>query len=160
MYWLRTWGQILLPLFLSLVLFQLLMSFSENGISQIARHRSKLRTNSVEDGCQLKRNCQLCIKDKKCFWCNERLVCKKFCFLNLGCQISSSFWLNCKVDMFGFLMLLLIAVLLIVFIWHCFIFHYYLREYVHFILSKNALWNNIIEESTELVLGKCLTFFI
>ncbi|XP_054582337.1 PTTG1IP family member 2 isoform X2 [Eptesicus fuscus] len=129
MCWLRAWGQILLPVFLSLLLIQLLINFSEKGFSQISRHRGKQRPKSAEnEGCALKKNCKLCIQDRKCFWCSGENICKKFCFTYMGCQISSIFWLSCKVDMFGFLMLLLIAILIIIFIWYCCIFHYYLQD--------------------------------
>ncbi|KAM5203508.1 PTTG1IP family member 2 isoform 1-T1 [Hipposideros larvatus] len=128
MCWLRAWGQILLPVFLSLFLIQLLMSFTEKGPPQIPRHRIKPRTSAVEDGCALKRNCQSCIENKTCFWCSERGICKKFCLSNLECQLSSAFWVSCKVDLFGFLMLLLIAILIIAFIWHCCIFHHYMQD--------------------------------
>ncbi|XP_039734072.1 PTTG1IP family member 2 [Pteropus medius] len=77
--------------------------------------------------------------DVNCIWCSEEKTCKKFCLTYFGCRFSSVYWLNCKVDMFGFLMLLLIIIVIIAFIWHCCIFHYYLQRYVHFILSKNAL---------------------
>ncbi|XP_045041221.1 PTTG1IP family member 2 [Desmodus rotundus] len=125
---LRVCGQILLPIFLSIFLIQLLISFSENGYSQVSRHRGKLRLKSADaEGCSLKKNCQLCTEDRKCFWCSEEQACKKFCLSYSGCQLSSVFWLSCKVDMFGFLMLLLIAILLIAFIWHCCALHWYLQ---------------------------------
>ncbi|XP_066209877.1 PTTG1IP family member 2 [Saccopteryx leptura] len=134
---LRVWGQILLPVFLSLFLTQLLFNFSDDGFSRISRHRGKQRPRSSgSDGCALKSNCQLCTADKNCFWCSNERVCKKFCISGFECQISSIFWLNCRVDMFGFLMLLLIAILIIAFIWHCCIIHHYLRTYVHFIRSE------------------------
>ncbi|KAF5927833.1 hypothetical protein HPG69_000739, partial [Diceros bicornis minor] len=69
-----------------------------------------------------------------CFWCNEDKACKKFCFPYFRCRLTSAYWLNCRVDLFGFLMLLLIAILIIALIWSCCIYHYYLQEYVHFIL--------------------------
>ncbi|XP_054420167.1 PTTG1IP family member 2 [Pteronotus mesoamericanus] len=125
---LRVWGQILLPIFLSLFLIQLLIGFSENGFFQISRHRGKQRPKSADDnGCSLKKKCQLCTEDIKCFWCSEEQACKKFCLSSLGCQLSSVFWSNCKVDMFGFLLLLIIAILIIAFIWHCCVFHWYLQ---------------------------------
>nr|KAF6319739.1 hypothetical protein mMyoMyo1_008478 [Myotis myotis] len=159
MCWLRAWGQILLPVFLSLLLIQLLISFSEKGFSQISRHKGKQRPKSADnEGCASNKNCHLCIRDRKCFWCSGENVCKKFCFSNRGCQLSSSFWLSCKVDLFGFLMLLLIAILIISFIWYCCLLHYYLQLYVHFILCKNALGDNIIEENTKLVIRNVLPF--
>ncbi|XP_036285850.1 PTTG1IP family member 2 [Pipistrellus kuhlii] len=145
MCWLRAWSQILLPVFLSLLLIQLLISFSEKGFSHISRHRGKHRQKSSDyEGCGLKKTCKLCIQDRNCVWCSGENICKPFCISHMGCHISSVLWLNCKVDMFGFLMLLLIVIIIIIFICYCCIFHYYLQEYVHFILSKNALGDNII----------------
>nr|XP_036875718.1 uncharacterized protein PTTG1IP2 [Manis javanica] len=131
MCWLCARGQILLPVFLSLFLIQLFISFSENHFSHISGHRGKQRPKSADDdACALKKNCQLCTENTKCFWCSEEMVCKKVCFLNFGHQISYIYWLNCRVDMFGFLMLLLIAILTTAFIWSCCFYHYYLQEYV------------------------------
>ncbi|KAF6086319.1 hypothetical protein HJG60_008498 [Phyllostomus discolor] len=156
---LRVCGQILLPIFVSIFLIQLLISFSENGYSQVSRHRGKLRPKAVDDdGCSLKKNCQLCTEDRTCFWCSEEQTCKKFCLLRLGCSISLVFWLNCTVDLFGFLMLLLIAILLIAFIWHCCIFQCYLQRYVHLIVSKNALQD--IEENTKPAIRNAFPFFV
>uniref|UniRef100_A0A8C5LD16 Uncharacterized protein n=1 Tax=Jaculus jaculus TaxID=51337 RepID=A0A8C5LD16_JACJA len=31
-----------------------------------------------------------------CIWCREDKICKKYCFLNSGCQFSSLFWANCS----------------------------------------------------------------
>ena len=45
---LRVCGQILLPIFLSIFLIQLLISFSENSYSQVSRHRGKLRLKSAD----------------------------------------------------------------------------------------------------------------
>ncbi|XP_073096102.1 PTTG1IP family member 2 [Manis javanica] len=164
MCWLCARGQILLPVFLSLFLIQLFISFSENHFSHISGHRGKQRPKSADDdgelcraqslgacpaqpppcfclpgffflvsfqiepACALKKNCQLCTENTKCFWCSEEMVCKKVCFLNFGHQISYIYWLNCRVDMFGFLMLLLIAILTTAFIWSCCFYHYYLQE--------------------------------
>ncbi|XP_044776096.1 PTTG1IP family member 2 [Neomonachus schauinslandi] len=119
MCWLRAWRQILLPVFLSLFLIQLLISFSENHFSHIARQRGKQRSKSLDDACAVKKNCQLCTEDKKCFWCSEEGACKKMCLPYFGCQFSSVYWSNCRVDMFGFLMLLLIIILIAVLIWYC-----------------------------------------
>ncbi|XP_033276302.1 PTTG1IP family member 2 [Orcinus orca] len=135
----QSWSQILLPVFFSLFLVQLFISFSENSFSQVSRHKNKHRPKSMDDACTVWKNCQLCTENNKCFWCSEERACKKICFPYFGCHFSSIFWLNCHVDMFGFLMLLLIAVLIIVFICHCFIYQYYLQTNVPFILSKNAL---------------------
>lgn len=49
MCWLRAWSQILLPVFLSLLLIQLLISFSEKGFSHISRHRGKHRPKTSDD---------------------------------------------------------------------------------------------------------------
>lgn len=59
--------------------------------------------------------------------------------------------------MFGFLMLLLIAILLIAFIWHCCALHWYLQGYVHFVLSKSALRG--VEENTKPVIRNAFPFF-
>ncbi|KAM8936547.1 LOW QUALITY PROTEIN: PTTG1IP family member 2 [Lycaon pictus] len=50
MCWLRAWSQILLPIFLSLFLIQLLINFSEDQFSQISRQRGKQRSQSLDDG--------------------------------------------------------------------------------------------------------------
>ncbi|XP_060012159.1 LOW QUALITY PROTEIN: PTTG1IP family member 2 [Lagenorhynchus albirostris] len=115
---LQSWSQILLPVFFSLFLVQLFISFSENSFSQVSRHKNKHRPKSMDDEPE---------KVIQCFWCSEERACKKICFPYFGCHFSSIFWLNCRVDMFGFLMLLLIAVLIIVFICQCFIYQYYLQ---------------------------------
>ncbi|XP_035554447.1 PTTG1IP family member 2 [Canis lupus baileyi] len=82
----------------------------------------------------------------QCFWCSEERACKKMCFPYFGCQFSSVFWLNCKVDMFGFLMLLLVIILIAVLIWYCCIYHYYLQEYVHFLLKLKSV---LLEDHTQ-----------
>nr|XP_011729038.1 uncharacterized protein LOC105475473 isoform X3 [Macaca nemestrina] len=64
MCWLRAWGQILLPVFLSLFLIQLLISFSENGFFYSPRNNQKPR-DKTEEECAVKKSCQLCTKDKK-----------------------------------------------------------------------------------------------
>ncbi|XP_032161049.1 uncharacterized protein LOC116569139 isoform X1 [Mustela erminea] len=118
MCWLRAWGQIFLPVFLSLFFIQLLISFSEDHFSHVSRQRGKQRSKSLDDACTIKKNCQLCTEDKKCFWCSEESTCKKMCFPNFGCQFSSVYWANCRVDMFGFLMILLIIILITAFVWY------------------------------------------
>lgn len=50
MCWLRAWGQIFLPVFLSLFFIQLLISFSEDHFSHISRQRGKQRSKSLDDG--------------------------------------------------------------------------------------------------------------
>ncbi|XP_054351981.1 PTTG1IP family member 2 isoform X3 [Pongo pygmaeus] len=139
MCWLRAWGQILLPVFLSLFLIQLLISFSEIGFIHSPRNNQKPRDGNEEE-CAVKKSCQLCTEDKKCVWCSEEKACKKYCFPYFECRFSSIYWLNCKVDMFGIMMLLLIAILITGFVWYCCAYHFYLQEYAHFILIKNALW--------------------
>ncbi|XP_032161050.1 uncharacterized protein LOC116569139 isoform X2 [Mustela erminea] len=96
MCWLRAWGQIFLPVFLSLFFIQLLISFSEDHFSHVSRQRGKQRSKSLDDACTIKKNCQLCTEDKKCFWCSEESTCKKMCFPNFGCQFSSVYWANCR----------------------------------------------------------------
>lgn len=49
MCWLWAWGQILLPVFLSLFLIQLFISFWENRFSHISRHRGKQQPKSADD---------------------------------------------------------------------------------------------------------------
>nr|XP_055128758.1 PTTG1IP family member 2 isoform X1 [Symphalangus syndactylus] len=127
MCWLRVWGQILLPVFLSLFLIQLLVSFSENGFIHSPRNNQKPRDGNKEE-CAVKKSCQLCTEDKKCVWCSEEKACKKYCFPYFGCRFSSIYWLNCKVDMFGIVMLLLIAILITGFVWYCCACHFYLQE--------------------------------
>ncbi|XP_071071614.1 PTTG1IP family member 2 [Dasypus novemcinctus] len=134
---LRAWSQILLPVFLSLSLIQLLINVSENGFSQTIRHRSNKSLNKTDkDACDVKKKCQLCVEDKRCFWCSEGNNCKNFCFPSFGCQLSSVYWLNCRVDMFGFLTLLLIAVLTIILICYCCIFCFYVQEMETYMVER------------------------
>ncbi|XP_005678956.1 PREDICTED: uncharacterized protein LOC102175547 [Capra hircus] len=128
MCWLRSWSQILLPVFISLFLIQLFISFSENSFSQISRYKDKQRTKTMNDECTAADNCQSCINRKKCFWCSKEKACKKICFPNSECPVSCSFWLNCQVDMFGFLMLLLLVIMVIAFICQFCIYQYYLQR--------------------------------
>uniref|UniRef100_A0ABI7WIU7 PTTG1 interacting protein n=1 Tax=Felis catus TaxID=9685 RepID=A0ABI7WIU7_FELCA len=128
MCWPRAWGQILLPVFLSLFLIQLLISFSENHFSQISRQRGKQRPKSLDDACAVKKNCQLCTEDKKCFWCSEERACKKMCFPYFGCRFISVYWLNYRIDIFGFLMLLFVIILITGLIWYYCTYHYYLQD--------------------------------
>ncbi|KFO21184.1 hypothetical protein H920_17419 [Fukomys damarensis] len=46
MCWLRAWGQLFLPVFLSLFLFQLLINFSDDGFPHIFSQRNKQRIKS------------------------------------------------------------------------------------------------------------------
>ncbi|XP_052495012.1 PTTG1IP family member 2 [Budorcas taxicolor] len=128
MCWLRSWSQILLPVFISLFLIQLFISFSENSFSQISRYKDKQRPKTMNDECTAADNCQSCINRKKCFWCSKEKACKKICFPNSECPVSCSFWLNCQVDMFGFLMLLLLVIMVIAFICQFCIYQYYLQR--------------------------------
>ncbi|XP_021098274.1 uncharacterized protein LOC101698571 isoform X2 [Heterocephalus glaber] len=97
MCWWRRWGQLFLPIFLSLFLIQLLTNFSGNGFSHVFSQRTKQTRNSeIEEACAQKRNCQLCTEDKKCIWCSEERICKKYCFPYHGCSISSMYWANCR----------------------------------------------------------------
>ncbi|XP_059963702.1 PTTG1IP family member 2 [Mesoplodon densirostris] len=123
----QSWSQMLLPVFFSLFLVQLFIIFSENSFSQVSRHKNKHRPKSMDDAYTVWKKCQLCTENSKCFWCSEERACRKICFPYFGCHFSSIFWLNCHIDMFGFLMLLLIAILIIVFICQCFIYQYYLQ---------------------------------
>ncbi|XP_020958027.1 pituitary tumor-transforming gene 1 protein-interacting protein isoform X2 [Sus scrofa] len=76
-------------------------------------------------GCTVQKNCQMCTEDNSCFWCSQENTCKRICFPYFGCQLSSAFWLNCRIDMFGFLMLLLLIILIIAFICqYCLYLHY------------------------------------
>ncbi|XP_012881459.1 PREDICTED: uncharacterized protein LOC105992908 [Dipodomys ordii] len=116
MCWLRVWSQVFLPVFLSLVLIQLLISFSDNRSFQIYSSRSNQDTNmSLEEVCAQKKTCQLCTENRKCIWCREERTCKKYCFPYAGCKFNSIFWGNCKVDMFGIMMLIIIGILLLLF---------------------------------------------
>ncbi|XP_063099153.1 PTTG1IP family member 2 [Cavia porcellus] len=126
---LRGWGQLFLPVFLSLFLIQLLINFSDNGFFHIFSQRNKQRRKSeIEDACAQKRNCQLCTGDKRCIWCSEERICKKYCFPNYGCSISSVYWANCRIDMFGIIMLTLIAILSTALLWLCCAFYFYMNE--------------------------------
>ncbi|XP_037693412.1 uncharacterized protein PTTG1IP2 [Choloepus didactylus] len=139
----RAWSQILLPVFLSLCLIQLLINFSENGFSQFLRHSGKQRPkNADKDECAEKKKCNSCIEKRGCFWCSEENTCKTFCFRS-QCHLSSLFWLNCRVDMFGILMLLLVAVLIIALICYCCIFACYIQEIETYVARRpeTHYWN-------------------
>nr|XP_051709320.1 PTTG1IP family member 2 isoform X1 [Oryctolagus cuniculus] len=129
MCWLRAWGQIFLPVFLSLFLIQLLINFSDKGFFHFHSHKNwKEKHHSGEDACAQKKNCQSCAQDKKCVWCNEDRICKAYCFPYFGCRISAVYWTNCKIDMFGILMLVLIAILVSALLWYCCAYHLYLQQ--------------------------------
>ncbi|XP_042540456.1 PTTG1IP family member 2 [Dipodomys spectabilis] len=129
MCWLRVWSQVFLPVFLSLVLIQLLISFSDNRSSQIYNSRNNQDTNmSLEEVCAQKKTCQLCTENRKCIWCREERTCKKYCFPYAGCKFNSIFWGNCKVDMFGIMMLIIIGMLLLLFAWYCCVYSFYTSQ--------------------------------
>ncbi|XP_032108982.1 uncharacterized protein PTTG1IP2 [Cebus imitator] len=157
MCWLRAWGQILLPIFLSLFLIQLLISFSENGFFYSPRNNQKPR-DGTEEGCAIKKSCQLCTKDKKCIWCSEEKACKKYCFPYFGCRFSSVYWLNCKVDMFGIVMLLLIAILITALFWFCCAYQFYIQD-----LNRNRAYFYARREAGPVhnwnATGKCFHLF-
>ncbi|XP_073913956.1 PTTG1IP family member 2 [Castor canadensis] len=126
---LRAWSHILLPVFLSLALIQLLISFSDSNLPQIYKHRTQQTQNkSTEEICAQKKNCQVCTEDKKCIWCKEEMACKKYCFPYSGCQFSSIFWANCKIDLFGILTLILTGILIMAFLWCCCSYYFYLND--------------------------------
>nr|XP_058929962.1 PTTG1IP family member 2 [Kogia breviceps] len=140
-----SWSQFLLPVFFSLFLVQLFISFSENSFSQVSRHKNKHRPKSVDDGSThsifpiptfKKMLLLINATNPQCFWCSEERACRKICFPYFGCHFSSIFWLNCHIDIFGFLMLLLIAILIIVFICQCFIYQYYLQTIQVYIAGR------------------------
>ncbi|XP_058534141.1 PTTG1IP family member 2 [Ochotona princeps] len=138
MCWLRAWGQIFLPIFLSLFLIQLLSNVSDKGFPHFHSHRNwKEKQYSVEDACSQQKNCQSCTQDKKCVWCNEDRICKKYCFPHLHCRISAAYWTNCKIDVFGILMLALIAVLVVMLLWYCCAYHLYMQQRQAYLYGRN-----------------------
>ncbi|KAM4873800.1 PTTG1IP family member 2 [Thomomys bottae] len=139
MCWLRLWSQIFLPVFFSLVLIQLLISFSDNRSSQIYNSRDNKNTNmSLEEVCARKKTCQLCTEDRKCIWCSEERTCKKSCFPYAGCRFNSIFWRNCNVDMFGIMMLIIIGILLLLFIWYCCVCSFYMNQRQIYIYGRSG----------------------
>uniref|UniRef100_A0A8C6QXE8 PTTG1IP family member 2 n=1 Tax=Nannospalax galili TaxID=1026970 RepID=A0A8C6QXE8_NANGA len=129
MCWLRAWSQILLPIFLSLVFIQLFVSFSDNKITKIHHHKKQqIEAKSLEEECAQKTTCPSCTQDKRCIWCREEGICKKYCFPYANCQFNSIFWANCRVDLFGIVMLILVAVILVGFLWYCIAFYFYMYE--------------------------------
>ncbi|XP_051030560.1 PTTG1IP family member 2 [Phodopus roborovskii] len=131
MCWLRAWSQILLPVFLSLALIQLFISFSDHTFTKTHNHwKRQLEAKNVEMECAQKQNCSLCTKDKRCIWCLEEKVCKKYCFPYSDCKFNSIFWANCRVDLFGIMMLILVALLAVGFLWYCLAYYLYMQEYV------------------------------
>uniref|UniRef100_A0A5F9DCY9 Claudin 12 n=1 Tax=Oryctolagus cuniculus TaxID=9986 RepID=A0A5F9DCY9_RABIT len=101
--------------------------------------------------CAQKKNCQSCAQDKKCVWCNEDRICKAYCFPYFGCRISAVYWTNCKIDMFGILMLVLIAILVSALLWYCCAYHLYLQQrHAYFYGRQETVrvhnWNTGYEE--------------
>ncbi|XP_069852535.1 PTTG1IP family member 2 [Dipodomys merriami] len=82
---------------------------------------------SLEEVCAQKKTCQLCTENRKCIWCREERTCKKYCFPYAGCKFNSIFWGNCKVDMFGIMMLIIIGMLLLLFAWYCCVYSIYMN---------------------------------
>ncbi|XP_076422390.1 PTTG1IP family member 2 isoform X2 [Peromyscus maniculatus bairdii] len=136
MCWWRVWGQILLPVFLSLALIQMFISFSDHKFTKTHHHWNlKLKTKHVETECAQKQTCPLCTQDKRCIWCREEKLCKKYCFPYSDCKFNSIFWANCRVDMFGIVMLILVVLLAVGFFWRQ-IFYYARNGEV-----RGASWN-------------------
>ncbi|XP_060230217.1 PTTG1IP family member 2 [Meriones unguiculatus] len=146
MCWLRGWSQILLPVFLSLALIQLITSFSDHKFSKTHSHgKWKLEARYVDRECAQKQTCPLCTKDKRCIWCREESVCKKYCFPYSDCKFNSIFWANCRVDMFGVVMLILVAILAVGFLWYCLAYYFYMQEYTFYYARNQQIpgynWN-------------------
>ncbi|XP_051007441.1 PTTG1IP family member 2 [Acomys russatus] len=139
MCWLRAWRQIFLPVFLSLALIQLINSFSDHKFTETHHHwRRKLEGKYVEKECAQKQTCPLCTQDKRCIWCREERVCKKYCFPYSDCSFNSIFWANCRVDMFGIMMLILVAILVIGFLSYCLSYYLYMQEYPAFYQARGG----------------------
>ncbi|XP_037059319.1 uncharacterized protein Pttg1ip2 [Peromyscus leucopus] len=139
MCWWRVWGQILLPVFLSLALIQMFISFSDHKFTK-THHRwnLKLKTKHVETECAQKQTCPLCTQDKRCIWCREEKLCKKYCFPYSDCKFNSIFWANCRVDMFGIVMLILVVLLAVGFFWYCLAYYLYMQERQIFYYARNG----------------------
>ncbi|XP_031235821.1 uncharacterized protein LOC116097458 [Mastomys coucha] len=131
MCWLRAWSQILLPVFLSVALIQLIISFSDYKTKTHHHWKRKIEAKYVEKECAEKETCPLCTQDKRCIWCREEKVCKKFCFPYSDCKFNSIFWANCKVDLFGIVMLILIVILTIAFLWYCLAYYFYIQTAIY-----------------------------
>ncbi|ERE88362.1 hypothetical protein H671_1g3127 [Cricetulus griseus] len=127
MCWPRAWSQILLPVFLSLALIQLFISFSDHKFTKTHRNWNR-RSEQIERECAEKQTCPLCTKDRRCIWCREERLCKKYCFPYSDCKFNSMFWANCRVDLFGIMMLILVALLAIGFLWYCLAYYLYMEE--------------------------------
>ncbi|XP_027247104.2 uncharacterized protein LOC113832826 [Cricetulus griseus] len=136
MCWPRAWSQILLPVFLSLALIQLFISFSDHKFTKTHRNWNR-RSEQIERECAEKQTCPLCTKDRRCIWCREERLCKKYCFPYSDCKFNSMFWANCRVDLFGIMMLILVALLAIGFLWYCLAYYLYMEEHA-FYLARNV----------------------
>nr|XP_034374829.1 uncharacterized protein LOC117720464 [Arvicanthis niloticus] len=151
MCWLRGWSQILLPLFLSLALIQLIINFSDHKTKTHYHWKRKIEAKYVEQECAQKQTCPLCTQDKRCIWCREERVCKKYCFPYSDCKFNSIFWANCNVDLFGLVMLILIVVLIIAFVWYCLVYYFYMQEYMAFYYARGGQLPGYNRNAT----GKC-----
>ncbi|XP_038171526.2 PTTG1IP family member 2 [Arvicola amphibius] len=127
MRWLRAWSHILLPLFLSLALIQLFIS-DHKSTKTLQHWNRQLEAKHVEMDCAQKQTCPSCTRDKRCIWCREEGVCKKYCFPYSDCKFNSIFWANCRVDLFGITMLILVALLAVGFLWYCLAYHLYMED--------------------------------
>ncbi|XP_060040100.1 PTTG1IP family member 2, partial [Erinaceus europaeus] len=63
-----------------------------------------------------------------CFWCSDEKSCNKYCFPYSECRVASIFWLNCRVDMFGILMIVLIILIVVGVTTYCCIYHHYMHS--------------------------------
>ncbi|XP_075812428.1 PTTG1IP family member 2 isoform X1 [Microtus pennsylvanicus] len=137
MRWLRVWSHILLPLFLSLALIQLFIS-DHKSTKTLQFWNRQLEAKHVEMDCAQKQTCPSCTRDKRCIWCREEKVCKKYCFPYSDCKFNSIFWANCRVDLFGITMLILVALLAVGFLWYCLAYHLYIQEQQTFYYARNG----------------------
>ncbi|EDL14636.1 mCG64622, isoform CRA_a, partial [Mus musculus] len=85
--------------------------------------------NEAEE-CAQKETCPVCTRDKRCIWCREEKVCKKYCFPYSDCKFNSIFWANCNVDLFGIVMLILIVILALAFLWYCLAYYFYMQQHM------------------------------
>ncbi|XP_006503657.1 PTTG1IP family member 2 isoform X1 [Mus musculus] len=96
MCWLRAWSHILLPVFLSVALIQLIFNLSDHKTKTHHHWKRKIEAKYVEKECAQKETCPVCTRDKRCIWCREEKVCKKYCFPYSDCKFNSIFWANCN----------------------------------------------------------------
>ncbi|XP_036037761.1 uncharacterized protein LOC118580052 [Onychomys torridus] len=159
MCWRRVWGQILLPMLLSLALIQMFISFSDHKFTKPHHHwKPKLEAKYVERECAQKQTCPLCTQDKRCIWCREEKVCKKYCFPYSDCKFNSIFWANCRVDMFGIVMLILVVLLAVGFFWYCIAYHLHMQERQIIYYARNggvpgSTWNAASGKCSHPLLG-------